>query len=197
MNKFVRAVALSLSVMAVCCSCAAGEGTVVPVASPSPEAVPSATWAPAMSPEVVSAACAFLGVEELQKALRAKAAYRSAEQEVVRGQKSVNYACDFSRADDGSYIGGLMVTVAPGNTTPEALLGVAEDQCLGEGQAQPLPDAGDVAMWCRNTDLDTLVTTVKRSRGEVRIAYLTLAGAPISANIPGYGELARILGGRL
>ncbi|OXM54631.1 hypothetical protein CFP71_19155 [Amycolatopsis thailandensis] len=139
----------------------------------------------------------FLGVEELQGALRSKAVYRSAEQEVMRGQKSVNYACDFSRVDDGSDVGSLMVTAAPGNTAPEALLGVAEDQCLGEGQAKPLPDAGDGAFWCMSEDLDTLVATVKRSRGEARIAYLTLAGSPLSANIPGYGELAKLLGGRL
>ncbi|WP_144023987.1 hypothetical protein [Amycolatopsis keratiniphila] len=177
----------------LCCSCSIESGSVVanPVSAPSP------SWAPVVSPEVVSAACGFLGADELQRALESKAAYRSVEEKPVEGQRSVAYGCEFSRVDDGSGVGSLMVTAIKGEAAPESALAVAEQNCLGEGQAQPLAGAGEVAMWCRSEELDTLVVTVKRSHGEVRIAHLTLAGSPMAANIPGYGSLARLLGGRL
>lgn len=158
---------------------------------------PSPSWDPVVSPEVVSAACGFLGADELQRALESKAAYRSVEEKPVEGERSVAYGCEFSRVDDGSGVGSLMVTAIKGEAAPESALAVAEQNCLGEGQAQPLAGAGEAAMWCRSEDLDTLVVTVKRSHGEVRIAHLTLAGSPMAANIPGYASLARLLGGRL
>ncbi|WYW16090.1 hypothetical protein LCL61_11060 [Amycolatopsis coloradensis] len=180
----------------LCCSCSIGSGSVVtnPVGSVS---APSPSWDPVVSPEVVSAACGFLGADELQRALESKAAYRSVEEKPVEGERSVAYGCEFSRVDDGSGVGSLMVTAIKGEAAPESALAVAEQNCLGEGQAQPLAGAGEAAMWCRSEDLDTLVVTVKRSHGEVRIAHLTLAGSPMAANIPGYASLARLLGGRL
>ncbi|OXM56068.1 hypothetical protein CFP71_14630 [Amycolatopsis thailandensis] len=102
----------------------------------------------------------------------------------MEGQRSVAYGCEFSRVDDGSGVGSLMVTAIKGEAAPESALAVAEQNCLGEGQAQPLAGAGEAAMWCRSEDLDTLVVTVKRSHGEVRIAHLTLACSPMAANHP-------------
>ncbi|WP_143105055.1 hypothetical protein [Amycolatopsis regifaucium] len=159
--------------------------------------VPSSTWTPVISPELISAACGFLGADELQRILESKAAYRSVEEKPLEGQRSIAYGCEFSRVDDGSGVGSLMVTAIKGEVAPGSALAVAEQNCLSEGQAQPLAGAGEAAMWCRNEDLDTLVVTVKRSHGEVRIAHLTLAGSPMAANIPGYASLARLLGGRL
>jgi hypothetical protein len=167
-------------------TCAAGCSS-APAAAPStpPPSRPSttvpattsatSTFVPAVSPDKLSAACPLLDGNELGKTandfLKAME-FTSTEGAPKQQGKVVDYTCVYKHSADEAELGELTVTALSGPVTPQAALKATEKGCAGK--ATPLDGAGDAAMSCTTPENDTLVITLKRSHGEVRMAAVSV-----------------------
>ncbi|MEU4671869.1 hypothetical protein AB0F91_28825 [Amycolatopsis sp. NPDC023774] len=156
---------------------------------------PSPTpFVPAVSPAKVTAACPYLGPQEIAKAIEDPNIYDSKEiSPRSAGHGLTAYGCDYHRADDpGSHLAQLAVLPTPVKLPQAKALETATEVCADKPQSLT-----ETAVYCLSKDNGTAIVVAALSHGATRIAIFELADPVNDSYHDGYVTLAKTLADRL
>ncbi|SFW77607.1 hypothetical protein [Amycolatopsis australiensis] len=197
-NGHITGIRFSGGILAACLltglvACSGGSPAAAP--PPSPSQPPSSTVSkpkttaptctPAASPDTVTAACPFLGDDEIMQAQTRSVTGGSKESDPVQTDVGKAYACDYGRGRTGS------LYVATDSTSAAQFLARSKRDCA---HVVPMPGIGEGAMHCETKDAGLQIVVAKHSHGRLRTATLFLG---VTGPEGGYGTLAKLLADRL
>ncbi|QYN24616.1 hypothetical protein [Amycolatopsis sp. DSM 110486] len=142
----------------------------------------------------MTAACPYLGPQEIAKAIEDPNIYDSRElSPKPTGYGFTAYACEYNRADDpGSHLADLAVLPLPTKLPQEKALETATELCADKPQSLT-----EAAVYCLSKDNGTAITVAVPSHSVTRIAMFSLAAPVNDSYRDGYVTLAKTLADRL
>jgi hypothetical protein len=121
--------------------------------------------------------------------------YVTEEQEPSADQDGSVYQCVYRRKNDGAKAGTLTVTAFAEQQAPSVSLQRAVSRC-GATEVRALPEAGDAAMYCDDSDT-VRIATAKRAEKGTRLAELVLTSVAAGHNVAMYPDIAKLLTAKL
>ncbi|MFD5250132.1 hypothetical protein ACFWIW_36685 [Amycolatopsis sp. NPDC058340] len=160
-----------------------------PPSKPATSSTPP-TFTPSVSPAKVTAACPFLGADELAEITGGPKAVAQ-EQPPGKAETAPEYTCAYLPIGQSPDLAPKLYFFAFAKADPRKPVTTLATNC--PGPSTPVPGAGDAAMHCDLDDYWTTLAVAKRVHGETRMLNL---------QVPHYrdyllAKMAKLLGDRL
>ncbi|WP_181770668.1 hypothetical protein [Amycolatopsis pittospori] len=184
----------AFSLLLAVSACGPDESPAPPASSssskPSPSSTPP-TFTPTVSPAKVTAACPFLGADELNRITGTTADTVAQEEAPGTTEDAPQYTCAYLTGQQLSETAPRLYFFALDQVEPDIPVSSTAENC--PTSSTPLPGVGDAAMYCALDNYWTTIAIAKRVHGETRMVNLHLHEYPKDV----YVRVAKLLAERL